>query len=484
MSDGGFIDATMLIGGKRIVSDTWVTANNPARLSERVGRFPQGSASHATDAVHAADEALPGWRSVPVGERAEMLRAASAALLDRSAEWQSLFTREHGKILAEAGLDFGLAGMVLGYYGSHPELLADRTTEDERGRTVVRQAPVGVCAAIVPWNWPLVLAATKVGPALLAGNTLVIKGPDYSSISLLLALELIGSYFPPGVLNVVSGRGPEVGQALVADPRVRKITLTGGTTTGRAVATDAAAGLKRLTLELGGNDAAILLPDLELTEDIARDVVRGAYATSGQICFAVKRLYVPRSYYAHAVEMISSAVDEITVGDGLEPEVTMGPVNNERQFQSVRELLAQSSQDGLELRELGRVHSGSNLEDGYFVRPHLILDPPDDSAVVQGEQFGPVLPVIAYDTEDEAIDRANQSEYGLCSSVWGADDEHAFALADRLEAGGTFINGHGLNMLDFESPFGGVKSSGYGRELGPEAVTEYTQTHTLTNRRN
>jgi acyl-CoA reductase-like NAD-dependent aldehyde dehydrogenase len=162
----------------------------------------------------------------------------------------------------------------------------------------------------------------------------------------------------------------------------------------------------------------------------------------------------------------------------------MGPVNNERQHQAVCDLLAQCTRDGLELRQLGRVHSGTSLDDGYFVRPHLVLDPPDDSAVVMGEQFGPVLPVLAYDTEEEAIDRANRSEYGLCSSIWGADEDYAFALAERLEAGGTFINGHGLNMLDFEAPFGGVKSSGYGRELGPDGVAEYIQLHTLTNRRN
>jgi acyl-CoA reductase-like NAD-dependent aldehyde dehydrogenase len=474
----------MLIGGKRVTSEQWVTAWNPARLNEQVGRFPQGRPEHAAAAVLAADDAFAGWRQVSVAERAECLRSAARAMMENVGAWQELFTREHGKIVGEAGLDIKLAAMVLDYYGSHPELLDERTMQYERGRAVVRQNPIGVCAAIVPWNWPVVLAATKIGPALLSGNTLVIKGPDHAAITLLLAVELIASFFPAGVLNIVSGQGPELGQALVNDPRVRKITLTGGTVTGRAVATDAAKGLKRLTLELGGNDAAILLPDLDVTEDVARKIVRGTYATSGQICFAIKRLYVPRDKYAHTVEVLSGAVDELVVGDGLEPDVTTGPVVNGRQHEVVRELLARTASEGLEVRELGKLHASAAEGKGYFIRPHLVLNPSDDSDVVTGEQFGPVLPVLPYDTEDEAIARANSSEYGLCSSLWSADEDRAFVLAERIEAGGTFINGHGLERLDFESPFGGVKSSGYGRELGPEALAEYVQMHTTSSRQN
>jgi aldehyde dehydrogenase len=477
-------EASMYIGGTRVRSDEWVVAHNPAALSEEVGRFPQGRESHAHDAVAAADEAFDSWRRVPVKDRAEMLTNAAADLAEASPQWHELFTREHGKVLAEAKLDFDLTVMLLNYYGSHPELLDSSVVDGDRGRTVVHKEPLGVAAAVVPWNWPPTLAAMKIGPALLAGNTVVVKGPDYSSIAFLLALEQVASHFPPGVLNVLSGRGPEVGRALVTDPRVRKVAFTGGTATGRIVAADAAPDLKRVTLELGGNDAAVILPDVELSDDLARSLTRGAFTSSGQICFCVKRIYAPQSIFADLVDLMSSAIDEIVVGSGLSSNVTMGPVNNERQYESVNNLLAKSEAAGLQVRKLGTADSSMSLEDGYFIQPHLVVNPPDEADVVKQEQFGPVLPIMAYDTEIEAIQRANNSEYGLCSSIWTSDEQRAYQLAQELEAGTTFINGHDLMMLDFGAPFGGVKDSGYGRELGPDSVSEYVQLHSVIGGRN
>jgi acyl-CoA reductase-like NAD-dependent aldehyde dehydrogenase len=476
------VEASMTIGGKAVDASDAVEERNPARLDEVVGRFPLGNGSHAAQAVAAAKEAFVEWSRTPVSERAARLKEAGDALETRVGEWQEFFTREHGKPLFEAGVDIQIAGALLDYYGSHPEFLDERVVADTRGTLRVTKAPVGVCAAIVPWNWPLALSALKIGPALLSGNTLVIKGPDFSTITMLAALGIVAEHFPPGVLNVVAGQGPEVGDALVRHPDVRKITLTGGTATGRIVAANAASQLKRVTLELGGNDAAIMLDDVELNADTADRIVLGAFMTTGQICFANTRLFVPRSRLSEAVDVLRAAIDRIVVGDGLDPDVTMGPLNNVKQYQSVVDLLSRTQADGLDVHELGTLKD-VDPGNGYFVRPHLIIDPPDTADIVSCEQFGPLLPILAYDSIDEAVARANQTEFGLCSSIWTTDDERAFELATQLEAGTTFINGHSVFDVDFDAPFGGVKSSGYGRELGPEAVHEYVQMHSITNKR-
>jgi acyl-CoA reductase-like NAD-dependent aldehyde dehydrogenase len=477
------LEAPMIIGGKAVWAPDTVTAVNPARLDEIVGHFPQGTERDASAAVAAAHAALDEWRSVPVKERAERLVAAGDELHRRSEEFQPGFTREHGKTLVESGFDIAVAGDILRYYGAHPEYLDDHVLTDYRGTLRIRKQPMGVCAAIVPWNWPIALSALKIGPALLAGNTLVVKGPDHASITMLLALGAASECFPAGVLNVLSGHGPEVGRTLVRDPGVAKLTLTGGTVTGRAVAAEAAETLKRVTLELGGNDAAIVLPDVPLDEDLAENIVLGAFTTSGQICFAIKRLLVHRSIFGDVVDLLRTAVDDIVVGDGLLPDVRIGPLNNQRQYESVTGLLRRTRDAGLAIEERGALHPDADPANGWFVRPHLVLDPPDGSEVVTCEQFGPVLPILAYDTEDEAVDRANDTAFGLCSSIWTGDDDHAFELADRLEAGTTFINGHSVFNIDFDAPFGGCKQSGYGRELSYHAIDEYVRIHAVTNKR-
>lgn len=477
------LEAPMIIGGKSVSLPDAVVANNPARLDEVVGRFPQGREHDVEAAVAAARGAMAEWRAVPVAERAERLVQAGDELQRRIEEWQTDFTREHGKTLVEAGFDIQVAGDILRYYGSHPDFLDEQVLTDFRGTLRVRKQPVGVCAAIVPWNWPVALAAMKIGPALLAGNTLVIKGPDQATLTMLLAMAAVAEHFPPGVLNVVSGQGPVLGQALVRHPDVAKVTLTGGTATGKAVAAGAADTLKRVTLELGGNDAAVLLPDVAVDENLAENIVLGAFTTAGQICFAIKRLFVPRALYGDVVDLLRTALDDVVVGDGLNSDVRMGPVNNARQYEAVTGLIERSRRAGLAVEERGNFHPDVDPGNGYFIRPHLVLDPPDESDVVACEQFGPVLPVLAYDTEDEALDRANSSPFGLCSSLWTADEERAFALADRLEAGTTFINGHSVFNVDLDAPFGGVKESGYGRELSANGVDEYIRLHAVTNKR-
>jgi acyl-CoA reductase-like NAD-dependent aldehyde dehydrogenase len=482
VAEDGVLEAAMTIGGKPVSGQAFVEARNPANLDEVVGRFPQGTVADADQAIAAAKEAFQTWREVPVAERAERLAAAGDALQRRVGEWQELFTRENGKVQLESGADLQMCGAVLEYYAAHPEFLEPRVDADMRGELRVLKKPLGVCAAIVPWNWPAVLSGLKIGPALLAGNTLVLKGPDYSSITMLAALGAIAEHFPPGVLNVLSGQGPDVGRALVASTDVAKVALTGGTATGRAVAADAAGTLKRVTLELGGNDAAILMPDVVLDESVVGNLVLGAFMSTGQICFAIKRLFVHRSRYEELLTKMRAELESMTVGDPVDFTVRMGPLNNAAQYERVTALIERTKAAGLDVEEHGVYQDGLDPEQGHFVRPHLVLDPPDDTEIVQTEPFGPILPILVYDDVDEAIERANATPFGLASSVWTPDPQAGLEIGARLNAGTTFVNGHTVFMVDLSAPFGGIGSSGYGRELGPEGIDEYVFLQSVTNK--
>jgi len=473
-------DAHMTIGGKPVTADEWVTVPNPAHLSTVVGRYPSGTLEHAVAAVEAARAAFPDWRATPVDERAALLTRASAVLSQAPSDWIALLTAENGKLLGESAIDFAVAGQNVATYASHPEWLRGREIDDERGRLVVRRQPLGVCVGIVPWNFPLIIASLKIGPALLAGNTLIVKVPEFGPLATLQALGDLASLLPPGVLNVVSGFGPEIGRALVTHPRVRKIAFTGSTETGRLVMADAAGHLARLSLELGGNDAAVLLDDVELSEQAIDRLVTGAFMHTGQICIDIKRLYVHESRYDELVDKVRSAVDQIVVGDGTRPDVTMGPINNSRQYDKVTKLLAETKA-GADCLQLGSYADGTDVTDGYFMLPHLVLDPPEELEVVATEQMSPILPIMKFSSDDEAVRRANATEYGLASSVWSADEDRAFALADRLEAGMTFVNAHSIFALHPDGPCGGAKQSGHGYEITEEALDSYTQLQSITN---
>ncbi|MBX7430502.1 aldehyde dehydrogenase family protein [Mycobacterium sp. Y57] len=470
----------MTIGGKPVTGDEWVSVPNPAHLSAVVGRYPQGTIEHVEQAVEAASSAFPDWRATPVAERAALLAQAGALLAQPRDEWVSLLTAENGKLLREAVIDIAMGGEAISVYASHPEWTQDRVVDDERGRLVVRKQPLGVCVGIVPWNFPLTLASLKVGPALLAGNTLIIKVPEFAPLTTLRALGEMAALLPPGVLNIVSGYGPEVGRALVTHPKVRKIAFTGSTETGRQIMADASGHLARLTLELGGNDAAVLLDDVDLSDEAIGRIVTGAFMYSGQICIDIKRLYVHESRYDELVDRLSVAVDKIVVGDGARPEVTMGPINNARQYDKVTKLLAETKRDA-DCVQLGSYADGTDVEDGYFLLPHLVLDPPDEMKVVATEQMAPILPVMKFSSDEEAVTRANGTEYGLGASVWSSDRDRAFSVADRMEAGMTFINGHSLFALHPDAPAGGAKQSGHGYEMSQEALEGYTQLQAITN---
>jgi acyl-CoA reductase-like NAD-dependent aldehyde dehydrogenase len=474
------IEAMMNIGGKRIGADEWVTVVNPAQTTAIVGRYPAGTPEHAYQAVRAAADALADWSATPAAERAALLAAAGTLLAARAGEWHELLTSENGKVLAEARLDFAMAGRAFSTYGTKADLVDGELIEGGGRRLRIQKRPIGVCVGIIPWNYPIALSAMKIAPGLLAGNTLVMKAPEFSPVAMLESLAEVAALFPPGVLNIVSGSGPAVGQALVRHPLVRKVAFTGGTTTGRQVMADAAGHIARVSLELGGNDPAILLDDVELSDENLDRIVSAAFMHTGQICVAIKRIYVHESRYQETVEALRAAVDRIVVGDGLRSEVTMGPINNARQHESVRGLLAEAKAN-LDCVELGSYAEGTDPEAGYFMLPHLVLDPPDAATIVSCEQMGPILPIMSFRSDEEAIARANNSEYGLTSSVWSADLEHAFAVGERIEAGKTGINAHGLFAVDPQGPSDAVKQSGLGHEMGPRAIESWQQRNSVTN---
>ncbi len=473
-------ESHMTIGGKPVTADDWVTVPNPAHLSTVVGRYPSGTAQHADMAVEAASAAFPDWRARPVEERAELLTKAGLMLAEPPTEWIGLLTAENGKLLRESAIDFAFAGQAITTYGSHPEWADSRVIDDERGRLVVRRQPLGVCVGIVPWNFPLIVASLKIAPALLAGNTMIVKVPEFGPLATLRGLGEMAAMLPPGVLNVVCGFGPEVGRALVTHPKVRKVAFTGSTETGRQVMADAAGHLARISLELGGNDAAVLLDDVDLSDQAIERLVTGAFMHTGQICIDIKRIYVHESRYDELVDKLRAAVDQIVVGDGTRPEVTMGPINNSRQYDKTTKLLAETKA-AADCVQLGSYADGTGTDDGYFMLPHLVLNPPDEMRVVATEQMSPILPVMKFSSDDEGIARANGTEYGLASSVWSADEDRAFAVADRLEAGMTFINGHSIFALHPDGPVGGAKQSGCGYEMSAEAVDSYSQLQSITN---
>ncbi len=476
------MDAPILIDGRRRFdpNDARVVSN-PARKGEVVGRFAVGDADDASAAVDAARRAFRAWSGLTASQRAEVMLAAASAIEDGNGDRARLLTRENGKTLAEATHDVGGAPKILRYYaGLAGRLDSSDVTEDELGRIERRRKAMGPVAVIVPWNAPVYLAYLMIAPSLLAGNTVVVKPPSYAPLALGDTLAVLAEHLPPGVLNVVPGSGSEVGAALARHPAVRGIRFTGSTETGKQLMRDAADTVKNIGLELGGNDPAIVLEGASLSDRLISEFVRGVYAGSGQICYNIKRIYVHRSHYPEFVTRFTEAVDQLVVGDGLEPDVTMGPLNNEAQYRFVHDLLDETRRAGGEVETLGRV--AANGSDGWFVLPSVVtgLGPGDE--LVRCEQFGPTVPILSFDDEQEAVTLANDSEFGLAASVWDEDVDHAFTVAGQIEAGTVFVNVHRVGASDVAMEFGGFKQSGLGRGHGWVAVEESTELQVLAHR--
>ncbi|MEV4970507.1 aldehyde dehydrogenase family protein [Streptomyces scopuliridis] len=432
------------------------TVLDPA-TGEAFGEAPDQRPDELDAIVDRAHEAWRGWRADRVA-RATALRAAADAVEAAGAELAPLLTREQGKPLAESYAEIARTAARLRYF-AEPAPESRPITDGRPVRSEIRWRSLGPVAAIVPWNFPLQLASAKFAPALAAGNTMVLKPSPFTPLATRLLGAVLSTALPEGVLTIVTGREP-LGARLASHPGIRHVTFTGSVPTGRAVAAGAAASLSRVTLELGGNDAAVLLEDVDV-ERIADRLFWAAFRNCGQVCMAVKRVYAPVRLYSQVVEALAQRAKSAVVGAGLDPGTQLGPVNNAPQLARVERYTAQALADGARA-----VTGGQRLEGpGYFFAPTILADVPPHTPVVTEEQFGPVLPVLPYRSLDEAIEAANDTGFGLGGSVWGTDLDRAEAAADRLECGTAWINHHA--ELSLAQPFAGTKESGVGVAGGP-----------------
>ncbi|MEI7030106.1 aldehyde dehydrogenase family protein [Streptomyces pratensis] len=445
-------EAGSLPGGRAVR----LSVVDPA-TGETFDEAPDQQPGELDGVVARAERAWRGWRADPAA-RTAALRGAADAVETAGDDLARLLTREQGKPLAESYAEVARTAARLRYFAD----LAPRTRRIDDGRPVrseIRWRPLGPVAAIVPWNFPLQLAAAKFAPALAAGNTLVLKPSPFTPLATRMLGSVLATALPEDVLTVVTGREP-LGARLASHPGIRHVTFTGSVPTGRAVTAAAAGSLARVTLELGGNDAAVLLDDVDV-DRIADRLFWAAFRNCGQVCMAVKRVYVPARLHAEVVEALAQRAKAVAVGPGLNPETRLGPVNNAPQLARVEQLTKRALADGARAASGGHRLNGP----GYFFAPTILTDVPFDSPVVAEEQFGPVLPVLPYRSLDEAVDAANGTGFGLGGSVWGTDLDRAEAVADRLECGTAWINHHA--ELSLAQPFAGVKDSGVGVAGGP-----------------
>ncbi|MGE4321692.1 MAG: aldehyde dehydrogenase family protein [Sphingobium sp.] len=453
----------LLIDGRLVDGERSGPVVNPA-TGQPFADAPRAGRDQVEQAVAAANRAFPVWSATSVEQRAAAIGALADAVAARADALAPLLTREQGKPIAEARGEIALTVEALRYH--MPLRLPPRTLAADGGSMIVEQRyPLGVVAAIVPANYPLLLLALKLAPALIAGNVVIAKPAATTPLTTLMLGELAADLFPPGVVQIVSD-ADDVGPLLTAHPGIAHISFTGTTARGRQVMAAAAGTIKRLTLELGGNDAALLLPGADVGA-IAPGLFAGAMANAGQSCLAIKRVYAPRAMMDDLCDAMAREAARVVPGDGLDPATTMGPVHRADQRDRLNAMLDEAKRRGQVVNAPAPVP-----QSGYFIAPAIVRDLPDDAALVREEQFGPLLPVLAYDREDEAIARINDSPYGLSASLWGARD-HALALAARIQCGTVWVNRH--MDLPFAMPLGGAKQSGFGRHQGIEGVMEFTQ---------
>jgi acyl-CoA reductase-like NAD-dependent aldehyde dehydrogenase len=470
LKPGDVGDFRLLIGGRLVPGAGTFDVINPA-TEQVLARCPRADLNQLNQAVAAAKAAFPAWAATPLAERAKLLNRLADAIEARAPELAAILTQEQGKPLGGAHFEIAIAaGNIRGFTGMQlPDAVL---SEDGQSRIIRQRLPLGVVGAITPWNFPVIMMVTKLAPALLAGNTIVVKPAPTTPLATLRVGELCAEIFPAGVVNVIADAN-DLGNALTSHPDVAKIAFTGSTATGRKVMASAAATLKRLTLELGGNDAAIVLDDVD-PQEIAPKLFFAAMINSGQVCLAAKRIFVHESIYdAVCAELAKIAAGAAgLVGNGMDDGVQFGPVQNRMQFEKVRAIIEEARSQGKVIAG-GTPHQGA----GFFIHPTVVSGLPDSARLVCEEQFGPVMPVLKYSSIDEVIARANASEYGLGATVWSKSTERAIEVAKRLDTGTVWINKH----LDLPPtvPYGGVKQSGFGVELGQQGLEEFTQLRIL-----
>ena len=463
----------MLIGGKLVAGSAKLDVLNPA-TEEVIASVPDATQADLDAAVAAARKAFPGWAATPIAERKVKLNALGDAIFANLDDFARLLTKEQGKPVAEAQAECMGAGFWLKAF---TELdLPETVNEDSDERiSITRHLPLGVVGAIAPWNFPMILAMFKVAPALLAGNAMVLKPSPFTPLSTLKFAELANEILPAGVLNVVTG-GDNLGPWMTGHAGFDKISFTGSTATGRRVMASAAPTLKRVTLELGGNDPAIVMPDVDV-EKIAEQLFWAAFSNNGQICIATKRMYIHKDVYEPLRDAIVAYAKTVKVGDGSEQGTQIGPINNKPQYERVLDLIQDAKDKGYKF-----LMGGEKADvPGYFVPITILDNPPEDARIVQEEQFGPVLPLIRFDDYDNVIARANATEYGLGGAVWSKDEEKAYELAQRIQSGTVWVNE--TQHLSPLAAFGGMKQSGVGVEGGLEGLLEYTNAQTLVRRK-
>ncbi|MFS8038996.1 aldehyde dehydrogenase family protein [Xanthobacter sp. AM11] len=467
-----FNDYSMTIDGAAVVTETRSGVINPATETV-IATVPDAGPELLDAAVAAAQGAFPTWSSRPWGERAALVARIGDVIEAHAEDFKRLLTLEQGK--ARAGAEWEIGGSIVWCREIATQVLPTHREEAEARTVETRRVPHGVVGGITPWNFPLLLAVWKIAPALLAGNTMVLKPSPFTPLCTLKLGELLRDVLPPGVLNIVSG-GNDLGAAMTAHPGIGKISFTGSTATGRRIMQAASGNLKRLTLELGGNDPAIVLPDVDV-KTTAEKLFWAAFQNSAQFCVAAKRLYIHDDIYDDLSAALVDYAAGIRIGDGLEQGTDLGPIQNAMQFAKLKDLIADARETGLTFLCGGDIPDGR----GYFVPVTLIDNPPETSRVVTEEAFGPVLPLLRFREVEDVIARANATEYGLAASVWTADIARGEEIAARLEAGTVWINE--IHTFSPHVAFGGRKQSGLGVENAIEGLAEYTSIQTIVTHR-
>lgn len=458
------MDYRMLIGGRLVSSDRLIDVINPA-TEEVFARVPHASEADLNAAVDAATQAQKAWATTSMPERKAKIEALAAAIEAEEAELARLITLEQGKPLPEAT---GEVQWSVGYLGHTASLeLPDRVIQDDDDFLIeTRHKPLGVVGGIIAWNFPLLLCCWKIGPALMAGNAIVLKPAPTTPIAALKLAEICAEIFPAGLINIITDNN-DLGPKMSAHPGISKIGFTGSSETGKKIMANAADTMKRVTLEMGGNDPTIVLPDVDV-KAAAEKVYGGAFLNAGQVCLAVKRAYVHEDIYDSFCEELAAIAGQAVVGDGLNQGTTIGPIQNKEQYEKVKGYLEDAKANGT-------IIAGGIAPDGkgYFVAPTIIRDVTDGQKIVDEEQFGPILPVISFGDVDDVVARANDSDYGLGGSVHSSDVDKATDIAGRIESGTVWVNQQ-LNIGP-HIPMAGFKGSGLGVEQSVEGLAEYTQ---------
>ena len=466
-------DYRMTLGGALVRSEASLKIEDPA-TGEVFAEAPDASPGDLDRAVDTAKHAFGGWADLSWERRGEYLIRLAEALLDHTDDFAALLSREQGKPLAEAAREVrGLANWLTATAAMR--LPVEVHEEGSERYCETRHVPIGVVGAITPWNYPLLLAAFKIAPALVAGNTMVLKPSPFTPLTTLKLGELASTILLPGVLNVVTG-GDALGPMLTSHPGIAKIAFTGSTETGKKVMRSAADDLKRLTLELGGNDPAIVMPDADPAA-LAETLFWASFGNAGQVCLASKRVYVHADIYGAVRDALVAYASNVRVGPGSDPETQMGPLANRQQYRTVIDLIEDCRAQGYRFACGGVVPEGS----GYFLPPTIIDNPPDEARVVQEEQFGPILPLLRYEDESDVVARANAGPYALAASIWTADPQAGWVLGQRLKAGSVWVNES--RPLSPHIPFAGHGQSGFGVENGVDGLREYTLPRTASWKR-